>query len=78
MEMLYLLKTFRDLQMLFAAVTHRVEGLSLETLLTLRVEKALICVVGTRRPTVCIIEQQLILFSKTLARNNSSRFCRLE
>jgi hypothetical protein len=43
--------------MLFAAVNHLVEGLSLETLLTLKVEKPLICLVGTRRPTVSIIEQ---------------------
>jgi hypothetical protein len=34
--MLCLLKTSRDLQKLFAAVTHQVEGLSLETLLTLK------------------------------------------
>jgi hypothetical protein len=32
-----LLKTSRDLQMLFAAVAHLAEGLSLETLLTLKV-----------------------------------------
>jgi hypothetical protein len=40
--------TSRDLQMLFAAAKHLVEGLSLETLLTLKVEKSLICLVGTR------------------------------
>jgi hypothetical protein len=56
--MLCLLKTSRDLQMLFAAVTHLVEGLNLETLLTLKVENSLICLVGTRRPTVSIIEQK--------------------
>jgi hypothetical protein len=50
--MLSLLKTSRDLQMLFAAVTHIVEGPSLDTLLVLKVEKPLICLVGTRRPTV--------------------------
>jgi hypothetical protein len=64
--------------MLFAAVTHLVEGVSLETLLTLKVEKSLICLVGTRRPTVSIIEQYSILFLKTLRRNEASRFCRLE
>jgi hypothetical protein len=37
-----ILKTFRDLQM-FAALTHPVEGLSLETLLTLTVEESVIC-----------------------------------
>jgi hypothetical protein len=35
--MLCLWKTSREQQMLFAAVTHLVEGLSLETLLTLKV-----------------------------------------
>jgi hypothetical protein len=39
MEMVCLLKTSRDLQMLFAAVTHLVEGLSLEALLALKMEK---------------------------------------
>jgi hypothetical protein len=38
MKMLCLLKTPRDLQILFAAVTHLVERLSLETLLTLKIE----------------------------------------
>jgi hypothetical protein len=46
--------------MLFAAVTRLVEGLSLETLLALKVEMSLISLVGTRRPTVSIIEQQPI------------------
>jgi hypothetical protein len=40
--------------MLFAAVTHLDEGLSLETLLTLKVEKPLIFVVGTWRQTIPI------------------------
>jgi hypothetical protein len=56
-EIMCLLKTSRDLQMLFVAVTYIAEGLSFETLLTLKVEKSLICLVGTRRPTVSIIEQ---------------------
>jgi hypothetical protein len=55
---------------MFAAVTHLVEGLSLEALLTLKVETSLICLVGTRKPTVSIIEQQLILFLKTLIRKH--------
>jgi hypothetical protein len=63
--------------MLFAAVKHLVEGQSLESLLTLKVEKSLICLNGTWRLTVSIIEQQSILFLKTL-RNKASRFCRLE
>jgi hypothetical protein len=40
-EILFLLKMSRDLQMLFAAITHPVEGLCLETILTLIVEKSL-------------------------------------
>jgi hypothetical protein len=46
----------RDLQMLFAAITHLVEGLSLETFLTLKVEKSLIFFAGIYKPTVSIIE----------------------
>jgi hypothetical protein len=42
----------RDLQMLLAAVTHLVEGLSVEALLNLKVEMSVICLVRTRRPTV--------------------------
>jgi hypothetical protein len=45
--------------MLFAAVTHLVEGLSLEPLLTLNVEKSLICLVGTWRPTVSTTDQKV-------------------
>jgi hypothetical protein len=48
-EKLCLLKTSRDLRMLFTAGTHLVEALILETLLTLKVEKSLVCLVGTRR-----------------------------
>jgi hypothetical protein len=64
-EILFLLKMSRDLQMLFAAITRLVEGLSLETFWTLKMEKSLICFAGTCKPTVSIIEQQLILFLKT-------------
>jgi hypothetical protein len=74
----FLLKMLRDLQMLFAAITHPVEGLSLETFLTLKVEKSLSCFAGICKPTVYIIEQQLILFLKTLIRNKASKCCRLE
>jgi hypothetical protein len=55
-EILFLLKMSRDLQMLFAAITHLVEGLSLETFFTLKVEKSLSCFAGICRPTVSIIE----------------------
>jgi hypothetical protein len=53
-----------NVHMLFAAVTHVVEGLSLEALLTLKVEKSVICSVGTRRPTISIIEQEAVMFLK--------------
>jgi hypothetical protein len=62
--MLSLLKTSRDLKMMFAAVTHPVEGLSLKTLLTLKMKKSLICFVGTWRPAVLTTEQHSILFLK--------------
>jgi hypothetical protein len=51
--------------MLFAAVTHLVEGLRFETLLTLKTEKSLFCLVGTWRPAVPVTEQS-ILFLKRL------------
>jgi hypothetical protein len=64
--------------MLFAALTHRDEGLSLETPLAINVEKSLMCLVGTRRPTVFIMEQQSILFLKTFIKNRASKLCRLK
>jgi hypothetical protein len=51
---------------LFAALTHLNEGLSLEKPLAVNVEKYLMCLVGTRRPTVFIKEQQSILFLITI------------
>jgi hypothetical protein len=60
-----LIKTSRDWQM-FAAVSHHAEGLRHVTLLTLQEEKSLICLGGTRRPTIPIIEQDSILFLETL------------
>jgi hypothetical protein len=53
-----------NLQMFFAAVTHDVERLSLETLLTLKFEKSVICLVDTRKPPVSIIERESIIFVK--------------
>jgi hypothetical protein len=48
-------------------LVHLVERLSLKTLLMLKVQKSLICLMGTRKPTVSIVEKQLSnLFSKTL------------
>jgi hypothetical protein len=77
-EILFLLKISRDLQTLLAAITHLVEGLSLETFFTLKVGKSLTCFAGIYRPTVSIIEQQLIIYLKTLTKNKASRCCRLE
>lgn len=68
-----LLKTFKDMQMLFKAVPHLVQALSVETLLTSKVEKSLICSVGTRRPIASIMEQQSILFLETLIGNEASK-----
>jgi hypothetical protein len=48
------------------SLTHLVEGLSPETLLTLKDEKSVICLEAIRRPTVSVIEQQLILFLKKI------------
>jgi hypothetical protein len=57
--------------MLFVDMTHLVEELSLETLLTLKVETSVICLVVTRRPTIPLLEQESILFLKTLIRNKA-------
>jgi hypothetical protein len=59
-EILFLLKMSRDLQVLFGAITHLVEGLSLETFLTLKVEESLICFAGICKSTVSIIEKQVV------------------
>jgi hypothetical protein len=45
--------------MLFAAVEHLDEGLSLETLFTLKIDEFLICLLGTWRPSVSVTEHQL-------------------
>jgi hypothetical protein len=42
--------------MLFAPGTYLVEGLSIETLLTLKMEKSLIYLRGTWKTTISIIE----------------------
>jgi hypothetical protein len=52
-KILFLFKMLRDLQMLFAEITH-LARLSLETFLTLKVEKSLICFAGICKPTVSI------------------------
>jgi hypothetical protein len=55
--------------MLFAAMTHLAEGLRLNALLMLKAEISLICLVGTRIPTVFMMEVKFILLLKTLIRN---------
>jgi hypothetical protein len=64
--------------MSFAALAHLAEGLCLRALLTLKAEKSLICLVGTRIPTVSMIAGQFILLLKILIRNKASRCRRLE
>jgi hypothetical protein len=46
----------KNLHMPFAAMTHPAEGLCLSALLTLKVENSLICLAGTRIPTVSMME----------------------
>jgi hypothetical protein len=53
-----------------AVLTQLVEMLSLETLLTVKMKKSQIYLMGTRRTTVSIIEQQQILFLKMLLINS--------
>jgi hypothetical protein len=65
-------KTSRDVQMTCASVTHLDVVLSLETLLILKVEKSLICLMGTPRATISLIERRLILFLETLTRSKES------
>jgi hypothetical protein len=48
------MKMSRDVQM-SADVTHLVEALSLDALLMLKMQKSLLCLVGTRKPRVAII-----------------------
>jgi hypothetical protein len=59
--------------MSFAAMTHLAEGLCLNALLKLKVENSPIWLVGTRIPTVFMMEWQFILPLKTLIRNKRLR-----
>jgi hypothetical protein len=52
----FLPKMSKNLQISFLAMTHLAEGLFLNALLTLKVENSLICLVGTRIPTVSMME----------------------
>jgi hypothetical protein len=66
------------LQTSLAAMTRLAEGLCFNTMLTMKVENSLICLVGTRIPTVSKMEGQFILPLKTFIRNEASRCRRLE
>jgi hypothetical protein len=68
-ETMSLLKMSRNLQMLFAVVMHLDGRLRFETLLPLKTDEFLICLVGTWKPTASITEHQLILSLKLLMRN---------
>jgi hypothetical protein len=72
-----LMKTSRDLQMLFAALTHLNEASSLEKMLMAKAEKSNL-LHGCTEKTVPIREEQSILFFQMLIRNKISRFCSLE
>jgi hypothetical protein len=82
-KVLCLFKTSRNRQMLLAAVI-QLEEQNLGTLLRLKAERSLIFLVRTRKPmstrrtAVPIIEQQFILYLKTLIRNKAPGYCRLE
>jgi hypothetical protein len=62
----------KSLHMSFSALAHLTEGLCLSAVLTLKVEKSLICLVCTRIPTVSMIEWQFIFLLKILIRNNNN------
>jgi hypothetical protein len=66
------------LQTLLAAMMHLAGGLCFNALLTLKVENSLICLVGTRIPTMSKMEGQFILPFKTFIRNKASKCRRLE
>jgi hypothetical protein len=51
----------KNLHVSFAAMLHLAEGLWLNALLMLNIENSLICLVGTRIPTVFMMEWQFIL-----------------
>jgi hypothetical protein len=54
-ETLFLLKILKNVHMSFAATMHLAASLCLNALLTLKVEKYLIFLVGTRIPIIIII-----------------------
>jgi hypothetical protein len=58
-------------------VEHLTEGLDLNALLTLKMEKSLLNLEGARRLAVSKIDWQSILLLKTLMRNKASRCLRL-
>jgi hypothetical protein len=59
-------------------MTHLAEGLFLNALLTSKVENPLVCLVGTRIPTVSYDGMTINFALKTLIRNKASRCRRME
>lgn len=64
--------------MLFVAAMYIYKGQSLETVLILQILRLVICIMGTGKLAVFIIEQQFSLSLKTVTRNKASRCLRLE
>jgi hypothetical protein len=70
-------KMTKNLYMPFAAVAHLAEGL-FSCAATLKVDSPLICILGTRIPTVSVMEWKFVLHLKPSIRNKASKCCRLE
>jgi hypothetical protein len=66
------------MQITFTAVAHLDESFSLEILLTFLVEKYIMYLLATQRPTVSITERQFPLFLKTSKSREFSRRVRPE
>jgi hypothetical protein len=67
-EILFLPKISINPHTSFAAMAHLAEGVCINAILVLKVENSLICLVGTRTPTMSKMECQLVLALKTLIR----------
>jgi hypothetical protein len=68
----------KNLHTPFVAMARMAEGLSLNALLTMKVENCLTCLVITGIPTVSRMDWQFILPFETLRRHKASRDRRLE
>jgi hypothetical protein len=67
-----------SLHIALAAETHLADGLTLKLWLTTKVEKSIIILEGIRKLTVSNMEEQVILFLKTLIRKRASKCFLLE